>query len=217
MLEAACPLVHRGTQREGSGKQSLYSDKNLLRHSRSNVTACNGLATTYCFGALRKFQAITHRRGYRPKANISAHQLHRKSVGSVGWGTCSVCFPWPLWLLIRIRRVSTWFCNSRELAGARTWWRASTYSSLKMGKPSCSPSVCTFFWGPWCYGKWVFLKVPGCFCTVTKRSINLSLTSTTSLFPLCPLGNLALSVNPDCCDSGTCCCATISSSEHFVI
>lgn len=33
VLEATCSLVHRGTQREGSGKQSLYSDKNLLRHS----------------------------------------------------------------------------------------------------------------------------------------------------------------------------------------
>ena len=33
VLEATCPLVPRGTRREGSGKQSLYSDMNLLRHS----------------------------------------------------------------------------------------------------------------------------------------------------------------------------------------
>lgn len=99
----------------------------------------------------------------------------------------SVCSPWSLWLLTETWRVSTWFLNSREPVGAETWWKASAHPSLKMGKPSCSPLVCTFFWRPWYYGKWVFLKVPGCFCTVTKLSINLSLTSTTSLFPPLPI------------------------------
>lgn len=96
---------------------------------------------------------------------------------------------------------STWLHNSWDSAGTDIQWEASAYSSVKMGKPSCGPSVCAFFLkvlGLWNVGlpqsTWLLLYHHKAWQNPVTGIYLIS-------FPVVHQ-NVALRVEPDCCDSG---------------